>query len=208
MAVIDDPTATVWHGQTLAGSYTIDREGVPAKPVQLVEKGVLRDYLRTRQLIHGYNDSNGRAQLSNGMLGHTACISNLLVKVGQGVPVAELRRRLVDTCKERDKAYGIVIRRMDYPSAGTVEEATKMVQSGIGGGALPVSLPVRIFKLYADGHEEQVRGLMSRGLNAKSPSNPATVVAPSLLIDDLDLKPLEGDLPKLPLTPSPAVARR
>jgi hypothetical protein len=238
MDVIDDPTVTSWHGQPLVGSYTIDREAVPAKPVQLVEKGVLKDYLRTRQVVHGYSDSNGRAQLSNGMLGHTAAISNLFVNVSQSVPVAELRRKLMETCKERDKAYGIVVRRMDYPSVATVEEATKLAQSGIGSGTLPVSLPVRIFKLYADGHEEQVRGLVFRGLNAKSlkdivaagddsapfhfayshglfalmdigaPTRPATVVAPSILVDDLDLKPIEGDLPKLPIAAAPAIARR
>ena len=238
MDVLDDPTVTAWHGHALAGSYKVDREGVPAKPVQLVEKGVLKDYLRTRQVIHGYSDSNGRAQLSNGMQGHTASISNLFVNVSQGVPLAELRRKLLAACKERGKAYGIVVRRMDYPSVANIEEATQLARSGMTNGALPVSLPVRIYKLYADGHEEQVRGLAFRGLNAKSlkdivaagddsapfsfsyshqifamidangPSHPATVVAPSILVDDLDLKPVEGDLPKLPVTPSPAVARR
>lgn len=237
MDVIDDPTVSAWHGHPLAGSYKIDREGVPAKPVQLVEKGVLKDYLRTRQVARGYSDSNGRGLLPNGMEGHTASITNVFVNASQSVPLADLRRKLIDRCKEANKPYGIIVRRMDYPSVATIEEATQMARSGMTNGALPVSLPVRVFKLYVDGREEQVRGLAFRGLNVKSlkdivaaaddaatfsfsyshqvfamidsnsPSHPATVLAPSLLVDDLDMKPVEGDLPKLPVVPAPAVAQ-
>lgn len=236
--VLDDPTVTSWHGHPLSGSYTIDREGVRAKPVKLIEKGVLKDYLRTRLVIRGYTDSNGHALLSNGMQGHTASISNLFVSARESVPVAELRRKMMELCKERDKPYGYVVRRMDYPSVANTEEATQLVMKGMVNGALPVSLPVRIYKVFADGHEEQVRGLGFRGVNAKSlkdivaagddpapfsfsyshqifamidandASHPATVIAPSILVDDLDLKPLEGDLPKLPVVPSPIVAHR
>ena len=229
---------SAWHGLPLAGSYKIDREGVPAKPVQLVEKGVLKDYLRTRQVVaRGYSDSNGRG-LPNGMEGHTASITNLFVNASQSVPLTDLRRKLIDRCKEASKPYGIIVRRMDYPSVATIEEATQMARSGMTNGALPVSLPVRVFKLYADGREEQVRGLAFRGLNVKSlkdivaagidvapfsfsyshqvfamidanaPSHPATVVAPSLLVNDLDLKPVEGNLPKLPVVPAPAGAQQ
>jgi hypothetical protein len=35
----------------------------------------------------------------------------------------------------------------------------------------------------------------------------ATVVAPSLLIDDLELHPLEDELPKLPVVPAPELSR-
>ena len=233
MDLVDDPTETAWHGHPLVGSYRIDREGVPAKPVRLVEKGVLKDFLRTRIPVHGFTESNGRAQLSNGMQGHTPSISNLFVNVSQGVPVAELRHKLLDMAKDRGKPYAIVVRRMDYPSVATVEEASELARSTGTNGSLPVSLPVQIYKLYPDGHEEQVRGLAFRGLNAKSlkdivaagddsapfhfsyshmifamidanaAEHPATVVAPSLLVDDLDLKPVNGSLPKLPLIPVP-----
>ena len=43
--VTDDPT------QPLFGHEEVDDEGVPDKPLSLVEKGVLKDFLRTRQPV-------------------------------------------------------------------------------------------------------------------------------------------------------------
>ena len=55
--VTDDPT------RPLFGHEEVDDEGVPEKPVSLVEKGVLKDFLRTREPVRGYSESNGRARL-------------------------------------------------------------------------------------------------------------------------------------------------
>ena len=61
--VVDDPTQTEWRGRPLFGSYIVDREGVMAKPLRLIEKGVLKNYLLTRQPVRGFEGSNGRARL-------------------------------------------------------------------------------------------------------------------------------------------------
>src|ERR1035437_112657 len=61
--VVDDPTQKEWRGRALFGSYTVDREGVAPKPLRLIEKGVLKNYLLTRQPVRGYEGSNGRARL-------------------------------------------------------------------------------------------------------------------------------------------------
>ena len=61
--VVDDPTQKEWRGRPLFGSYTVDREGVVPKPLRLIEKGVLKNYLLTRQPVRGYEGSNGRARL-------------------------------------------------------------------------------------------------------------------------------------------------
>ena len=62
--VVDDPTQTAWNGKPLAGYYQFDLEGVPGKPVSLVEKGVLKGFLTTRQPVKGSPGSNGHARLS------------------------------------------------------------------------------------------------------------------------------------------------
>ena len=62
--VTDDPTRKEWHGKPLFGYYEVDREGVIPKPLHLVEKGVLKGYLLTRQPVRGYEGSNGRARLA------------------------------------------------------------------------------------------------------------------------------------------------
>src|SRR6185295_16977486 len=42
--VVDDPTQKEFRGRALFGQYEVDREGVPAKPLRLIEKGVLKSY--------------------------------------------------------------------------------------------------------------------------------------------------------------------
>ena len=49
------------------------------KPLRLVEKGVLKNYLLTRQPVRGYEGSNGRARLPGSYGASAAAISNLFV---------------------------------------------------------------------------------------------------------------------------------
>jgi len=84
--VVDDPTQTEWRGRPLFGTYKVDREGVIAKPLRLIEKGVLKSYLLTRQPVKGYEGSNGRARLPGAFGASTASISNLFVSSSDAVP--------------------------------------------------------------------------------------------------------------------------
>src|SRR5690606_1537194 len=99
----DDPTQTEWRGRRLFGSFLVDREGVRPQPLVIVEKGVLKNFLLTRQPVRGWNGSNGRARLP-GRFGHsTAAISNLFVRAAQTVPAAQLRKRMAEICETRGK---------------------------------------------------------------------------------------------------------
>jgi predicted Zn-dependent protease len=228
--VVDDPTQTEWRGRPLFGSYKVDMEGVTAPPLKLVEKGMLKGYLLTRQPVRGFEGSNGRARLPGGFGTSTATISNLFVSSSDTVPVAELKKKLIELCKTRNKPYGILIRKMDFPSSGTMGEIRSLAA---GQQGRPVSLPILAYRVYPDGREELVRGLRFRGFNARSlkdilavgddsnilewmennapfalvgaggSATEASVVAPSILIDDLELHPVEGELPKLPLVSPP-----
>jgi hypothetical protein len=94
---------------------------------------------------------------------------------------------------------------------------------------------MHIYRLYTDGREELIRGVRLRGLNARSlkdimaagndsttfnyiengapfallglgsSSAAVSVVAPSMLIDDLELTKIDDEMPKLPLVASPAL---
>ena len=234
--VVDDPTQKEWRGRPLFGSYDVDREGVMAKPLRLVEKGVLKGYLLTRQPVRGFEGSNGRARLPGSYGASYAAFSNLFVRSSDTVPVAELKKKLIELIQTRGLPYGILVRHMDFPSSGSVEEAQRLL-SGSPGGSRPVSLPVLTYKVFPDGREELVRGLRFRNFSARSlkdilaagddsnvfdfmdSSTPfaligaasftteSCVVAPSILIDDLELHPLEDELPKLPVVPAPEISR-
>ena len=232
MDVVDDPTRTEYRGRRLFGSYAVDREGVAPQPVTLVEKGVLKNFLLTRRPVRGYSGSNGRARLPGGFGHNSAAIGNLLVSASETAPLAELKKKLLEICDARGKPYGIVVRKMDFPSSASVEDARRLI-SGAQGGQ-PVSVPLLIYRVYPDGREELVRGMRFRGLNARSFKDilaagddvhvfdylnnmapfalmgagthaaETSVAAPSVLIDDLELHPLEDEHPELPVAPPPS----
>jgi predicted Zn-dependent protease len=233
MDVVDDPSQVEWRGRPLFGSYEVDREGVPAKPLRLVEKGVLKDFLRTRQPVRGYEGSNGRARMPGNFGAALAGPGNLFVSAAEGLPPAELKKQMLELIRARNKPYGVIVRKMDFPSSASFEEVRRLLSGSQPGSARPVSLPALAYRIYPDGREELVRGVRFRGLNARSlkdilaAGNDATVfdyldngapfavmgagnfaaetcvVAPSVLIDDLELHPLEDELPKLPVVPPP-----
>lgn len=236
--IVDDPTQTEYHGHTLFGTYRVDDEGVEPQPLTIVEKGVLKNFVLTRQPVRGFPASNGHARLPGSFGARGASVSNLFIQASEALSVPELRRKLIDTCKQRGKPYGILVRKMDFPSSASLDEARRLLSGGgQSGGSHPVSLPVLIYRVYQDGREELVRGLRFRGLNVRSlkdimaagnDANPfdylengfpfalmgagneaaeVTVVAPSILVDDLELLPLEDELPKLPIVAPPVLSR-
>jgi len=233
--VVDDPARKEWKGRPLFGSYDVDREGVPAKPLQVVEKGVLKSFLLTRQPVHGFEGSNGRARMPGRGGASVAGFGNLIVTSSQTVPAADLKGKLIESIAARNKPYGILVRKLDFPSTATTEEASRVMEAQ-QGSAHPVSLPLLVFKVFADGHEELVRGMQFHGLGARSLrdilaagddgapfdfmdstapfalvgyasfATEACVVAPSVLIDDLELRTVNDERPKLPLVPAPEIS--
>src|SRR5580693_5343176 len=95
-------------------------------------------------------------------------------------------------------------------------------------------MPLYVYRLYPDGHEELVRGERFKGVNARSLKDilaagddsvtfnyldngapfallgygsaaaEVTIMAPSVLVDDLELSKVDDELPKLPIVPSPS----
>jgi PmbA/TldA metallopeptidase C-terminal domain len=231
--VVDDPTQKEWQGRPLFGSYEVDREGVTPGPLTLVEKGVLKTFLLTRQPEQGFASSNGTARLPGSFGANSAAVSNLFVRATETAPVADLKRKLIEMCRQRNKPYGMIVRRMDFPSSASLGEVRRVLSNSGQAESRPVSAPVLVYKVYPDGREELVRGLRFRGLNARSLKDilaagddnnvfeflnnqapfatigganyvaESCAIAPSVLIDDVELHPVEEELPKLPIVPAP-----
>lgn len=168
--VVDDPTQTTYQGKTLTGYYPFDFEGVKPKAVIVIEKGVLKTFLTTRQPTKNLPTSNGHARFPAGFGTRGAAIGNLFVKPAQSTPLADLKTRLLQMCKERDKPYGILIRKLDFPfSGGNAEVQTLRSSSANSGGSQrPVSPPVLMYRVYPDGREELIRGMGFKGLSTRS----------------------------------------
>jgi hypothetical protein len=196
----------------------------------------LKNFLLTRQPVGSYTLSNGRAQLPGAFGAGRAAISNLIVTAAQTVPVKDLEKQLVEICRARNQAYGILVRNLDFPSTAPIDELRRLMAANArdgSGGSHPVSSPILIYKVDKDGHEELIRGVRFRDLNVRSLRDiraagddinvfdylengapmalvgagsyaaEASVVAPSLLVDDLEVRRLDDELPKLPIVPSP-----
>ncbi len=81
-----------------------------------------------------------------------------------------MKKTLIDMCKQRNKPYGILIRKLDYPSTASIDEFRRIAAgaSRSGGGARPVVLPLLVYKVYPDGKEELVRSVQFRDLSTRS----------------------------------------
>lgn len=168
--VSDDATQSAFQGKPLAGFYPFDMEGVPPQPVSVVEKGVLKNFLTTRQPIRGFPLSNGHARLPGGYGAYAGAIGNLFVKSSDTVPLADLKKRLIQMITSQGKPYGMLVRKLDYPYSASSSELQSLAQASAqsGGSARPVSPPILIYRVYPDGREELVRGLRFRGLTTRT----------------------------------------
>ena len=168
--VVDDPTQTSYRGKPLAGYYQFDFEGVKAQAVPVIQKGVLRSLLTTRQPLKKAAGSNGHARFPAGFGTRAAAIGNLFVKPAESTPLADLKTRLIQMCKERDKPYGLLIRKLDFPFLGTSAEIQTLqtASANSGGSVRPVSPPILMYRVYPDGREELIRGMRFRGLSTRS----------------------------------------
>ena len=236
MDIVDDPSQTEWHGQTLLGHYLYDVEGVAPQTLTLVDKGVLKNFLLTRTpVFKGFQSSNGHARLSGSFGAWAPGLGNLIVRASETKPAADMKKALIDLCQQRDKPYGILIRKLDFPSMASIDEFRRVIAAGSRSGH-PVALPVLVYKIYPDGKEELVRSLRFRGFSARSlrdivaasdesalinftDSNAplalvgagnytttSSVIAPALLFDELELEPIQEEVSKPPIVPAPPVA--
>lgn len=234
--VLDDSAQTDFHGHTLFGHYLYDLEGVAPKPVTLIDKGTLKTFLLTRTpVFKDYESSNGHARMPGSFGSRAPGFGNLFIRASQTTPAADMKKKLIDLCRERNKPYGILIRKMDFPSSASVAELRRLaaLAAQSGGNARPVTLPLLVYRVYPDGKEELVRGVRFRDLSTRSfrdilaasdenyvfdfvDSNApfalmgagsfiasASVIAPAVLFDELELDPIKEEVAKPPTVPPP-----
>ncbi len=214
VSITFDPTRKDLDGQALMGNYAVDDEGVRARPVQVVEHGVLRNFLMSRTPIEGFAQSNGHGRSQAGYR-PVARQSNMLVSVDAAIGYAELKRRLLAEIAEQHKPWGLIIRDLDGGFTDTR-------RAGTGGAKL---LPTMVYRLYADGHEELVRGVDLVGTpltllaeieaadtrlgvfhgwcGAESGYVPVSTVAPDLLIRRIEVQRKPKSPDRLPILPAP-----
>jgi predicted Zn-dependent protease len=198
ITAVDDPRPNKLEGQTLLGSYDVDDEGVKAEPVTVIDKGVLVNFLTGREPIKDFPHSNGHGRTALAGAPRPQ-ISNLIFKASNGVPFEQLKQKLIQMCKDQGRPYGYYV------------ETTGLRLA-----------PRLLWRIYVnDGHQELVRGanfnqLDTRSLRSdliaagndeyvynRSDPVPSTIVAPSLLFDELEIQRANRTREKLPTYPAP-----
>ena len=106
LSVVFDPTRRTLGGMDLNGYYTYDDEGVKARPVTVVDNGVLKTFLMSRSPIQGVDHSNGHGRRQPG-LEVVSRQSNLIVESTKQVSEQALREMLIAEIKRQNKPYGL-----------------------------------------------------------------------------------------------------
>ncbi len=143
----DNPLVQQYAGSMLAGAYKIDDDGVPARATKLVEKGILKTLLAGRTPVDGISHSTGSRR------GVAATPSNLVLTSDKTSSAEDLRKELLRRAKARGRDYGIVVRRVGDGGLSNFMQAAMM-----GRDDPPSTAMLEVYKLFADGHEELVRG--------------------------------------------------
>jgi predicted Zn-dependent protease len=229
LAATDDPLLEVGPGKTpLFGAYRVDDEGVPAHRVALVEKGVLKALLMSRTPRKEIEHSNGHARAPR-FAGARAHVGTLIVTGAHGLG----RPALLDELAKIAKGGGVttyVVRLLDDGSlpGSEVEDLSAMLSFGNGAHGPPPIRPLVVYRVV-HGKETLVRGLSLENLLPRSLKDvtavgndpavynyldggggfsgiPSTVISPSLLLSDVDVRRQTGKHRKPPVYPSPLAA--
>jgi TldD protein len=215
LSVSDDPTLRTLDGVQLSGWYEYDDEGMPAARVDVIQDGILKNFLMSRMPIKDFSQSNGHGRSQPGLMS-TGRQGNLIVTSSKTVKDSELRQKLKDEIQKQAKPYGLYFE--DIQGGFTLTQRS-MPQ------AFQV-LPVLVWRVYPDDRpDELVRGVdivgtplaaMQRVLltgdkravfngvcGAESGSVPVSAAAPAMLFSEIEVQKRAHSLNRPPILSPP-----
>jgi hypothetical protein len=203
ITLVDDPTMKDFRGKSLVGGYAVDSEGVKAQAVNVIENGALTNYLLGRQPIRDFPASNGHGRAAPGSF-PSPSPGVLLVKSSEEQAPGDLKKKIMQMAGDQTRPYAYRVETLG-----------------------PGNSPRLLYRVYAkDGHEELVRGAVFSELDIRAlrsdliavgndplVSNrtggvPMTIISPSLLFDELEVKRADTSKDKLPDYPAPPLAKK
>lgn len=214
LSIMDDATLAYFNGEPLRGYYEYDDEGTKARPVTIIENGVLKSFLMSASPVNNFPLSNGHGR---GEMGKrpVARMGNTRVIASQTVSYDELEKQLLHEIKKQDKPYGYIIEDL---SGGFTMTETFAPQSF-------KLTPTLVYRIYPNGQKEVVRGadmvgtplvsfneilaaaddygVFNGSCGAESGWVPVSAIAPSVLLRKLEIEKAEKDGVKPPVLPPP-----
>jgi len=229
--IYDDPRNRKFQDTFLAGHYQFDDEGVPAERVELVVEGKLDGMIMSRTPTKQFAKSNGHGRRVGGETPRSA-IGCLYIEAAKGLSPDELKKELIDAAEAEGLKFGLRITALSGRVGGTAGFGGPGGRFGRGGGrggaGRLVGDPISIYKVYvADGREEPVRGCEFSAIDlrslrriiaagsAQSVHNSAggtapasSVIAPAVLIEELELSRIRQEAEKKPILEAPHARSR
>lgn len=227
--VWDDPTVDRFGQEPLLGHYCYDDEGVPARRVDLVRDGKLEGLCLSRAPTKKLSGSTGHARRAPGSDEAEPAVGCLFIKDNEAVSADELKAALIAAAKDAGLEYGIRVKSLRAAdiSSSRVDLLSFVVRIQRGGQMTGLGDPVVAYKVYvADGREEPFRGcafgpldvtalkkLLAAGdtpkvynylgIGLEGASPPATIVAPPVLFEEVELSKIEQEFDQPPLLAAP-----
>ncbi len=215
LSVVFDPTRKVLGDVDLNGYYAYDDEGVKARPVTVVENGVLKTFLMSRSPINGVEHSNGHGRRQPG-LEVVSRQSNLIVESTKQVSEQALREMLMAEIKRQNKPYGLLF---DEVTGGYTTTQRRGLQ------AFTV-IPLMVYRVFTDGRpDELVRGVDIVGTplasfskivatsdkpevfngycGAESGQVPVSASSPAVLVSEIEIQKKQHSQDRLPFLGRP-----
>ena len=195
----DTPSLTHFEGKPLAGSYVVDDEGVRARDVTLVSKGRLATLLTSRVPQKNFGRSNGHGR------SNTVLAGVFQLESAEAIPASELKDKYIALLQAQDKTYGYIVRGVRSDGqAGAGPGIDSIVKVTLDGRETPVrgmrfgTVSPMAFRDLAEASVE--RTVFSYRAGATSA---VSVIAPSLIFEELEIQRNRDILQKPPVVPSP-----
>ncbi len=218
------------QGTPCVGSYRVDDEAVPSEEFRIVDKGYLKGLLSSRVPTRRVRRSNGHQR---GGAPIYSTLRLVVEETERQKDPDGLRQRLLELVKMRELPYGIIVRTVIPRNLlfTTVFSVTSGEYPFTRSGEVMPLLDV--VKLYPDGREEPVRGVELAQLipylfkdiiavgtqayvhNFLAPAVvspfftggtrylPATFITPAVLVEEAEIRKVEGDYSHPPVLPPP-----
>jgi predicted Zn-dependent protease len=198
------------------GHYLYDDEGVKARRVTVVDKGILKTFLVDRAPVKGFARSNGHGRAEAGFV-PVSRQSNLAVESSRSVSTEKLLDMLRDEARRQGKPFGLLFDNIEGGFTNT----------GRGSANAFNVLPNVVFKVYTDSSRqpELVRGVDLIGTplaafakivatgdkvdvfngvcGAESGGVPVSASSPSLLVSEVEVQKKAQSQEPLPILAAP-----
>jgi predicted Zn-dependent protease len=236
LSAYDDPNLAKWEGTDLFGRFAIDDQGVKSERVDIAKDGKLTGFLMSRSPVKKIASSNGHARYRDENLGGRVIgLPGVLVVESRETKNLEgLKKTLTRTAQDFDNKYAIIVTRLAAARPrSTFEQYMRWFTPAPSAGDKPMlSAPTVAYKVdLATGKTELIRGLdfssittrLLRDISAVSKETytynflyhdnegnayPMSVVAPAVLIDEVEMVTRDTKPTKPPILGHPFFKKR